>query len=127
MTESEFMANRNFRDRVFNLENGLVLITGQIVIAADASVSSVVGKGFTAAKTATGAYTITLNDVYASFLSGEATLLAATAVDLVPQFVSEAVASTKLVVIKTLAAATATDPSAVCRILFSLKLKNSSV
>jgi len=121
------MANRNYRDRIWNMENGLVMITGQIVIAADASVSSVVGKGFTAAKTATGAYTITLADPFTSFMSGQASLLAATAVDLVPQFVSETVASTKLVVIKTLTGATATDPAAVCRILFSLKLKNSGV
>lgn len=120
-------ANKNFRDRVWNLENGLVMITGQIVIAADASVSSVVGKGFSAAKTATGAYTITLQDSYVSLISAQASFLAATAVDLVPQFVSETVSSTKLVVIKTLAAAVATDPAAVCRIMFSLKLKNSSV
>lgn len=122
------MASRNFKEKILNLETGFVLLAGKIAIASDASVSSTTGQGFTVAKTGTGAYTITLSDAYTSVISLSANVLAATAVDLVPQFVSaDPTSAAKTVVIKLLAAATATNPSAACELHFQLMLKNSSV
>ncbi len=121
------MANRNFKEKVLNLENGLVVLAGNVAINASAAVTATVGKGFAVTKTNTGEYTVTLSDVYTSLLSAQVTVKAATAVDLVAQVVSYDVTSAKTVVIKVLAAAVATNPSAACEIHIALYLKNSSV
>lgn len=121
------MANRMFKPLHGHFNSGVALIDGYVDIAADASVSSSAVDGATVTKTGTGQYTVTLADTYNELLACNLTVQAATAVDLVPQVVSQDVSSAKTIVFKLLAAATATDPSAVCRVYVSLKLKNSSV
>lgn len=120
------MANRNFNS-VQALSKKVVELGGIISIAADASVSGETILGASVAKTGTGQYTITLEDSYPELLACNLTLAAATAVNLVPQIVSADVVSAKTIVFKLLAVATATDPSAVCKVHVSLKLKNSGV
>lgn len=104
----------------------LVSIHGSFAIAADATVSSTNMKGATVARTGVGEYTITFSEKYPSYKSFSAQLLAATAVDLVPQIVSTSVSS-KTVVINLNAGATPTDPSAVCTVYFEGLLSNSTV
>lgn len=123
------MAGRIFRKPEGLLESRVVFLMGSIPIGSDASVTTATTiAGATVTKTATGAYTITFADPYASALCCVATLQAATAVDLVPQVVSfDPTNTTKTVVIKLLAGATATDPSAACRLNVFIALKNSEV
>lgn len=110
-----------------SLDRGLVMMAGKVEIAADASVSSDSIIGASVAKTATGVYTITLEDKYTALMSANVTFKAATAVNLVPQVVSDDVVSAKTVVVRLHASGTATDPSAVCTLNVCLILKNSSV
>lgn len=122
------MANRLLRQSKGTMDIGVVDIQGVISIAADASVSSAPIKGVASvARTAAGAYRITLSDSYSSLLACHLQVFAATAVDLVPQLVSETVSSTKIINFKLLTGATATDPAAVCKVHVILKLKDSSV
>lgn len=60
------------------------------------------------ARTGTGTYTITVDNPYKKFIGADFTVLAATAVDIVPQLVSQ-VGSTGVITFKTLAGASATD------------------
>jgi hypothetical protein len=76
---------------------------------------------------AAGTFNITLSDIYPKLIHASYSLQAATAVDLVPQQKSEAVASTKIVVVRNLAAATPTNVSAAARLYMKLLLNNSSV
>jgi hypothetical protein len=121
------MADRNFCKEIGSLERGMVFMSGVLAIASDASVTSESLLGASVAKTGTGEYTITLEDSYVSLLSCNLTLEAATAVDLVPQIKSVDVVSAKTIVIRLLAVATATNPSAACKLHIALKLKNSTV
>lgn len=121
------MANRLFRKDYNSFEIFPVHVYGKVSIAADATVSSDTLKNASVARTAAGTYTITLADAYPSLLSCNLTVLAATAVDLVPQIVSASVASSKTIVFKLLAAAVATDPSAACEVHVHIVLKNASV
>lgn len=120
------MANRNF-DVMQALEKGVKVIAGSISIGSNAAVSSETIMGASVAKTGTGAYTITLEDAYPALLSCNLTVMAATAVDLVPQIVSADVVSAKTIVFKLLTGATATDPSAACKVQVMIVLKNSTV
>lgn len=90
-------------------------------------VASCTIKGASAERTGVGEYTITLDDAYAALVCANANLMASTAVDLVPQFKSEDVASGKTVVVRTLAGATATEVAAACSLHVSLFLRNSSI
>lgn len=90
-------------------------------------VSSSSINGASAAQTGVGTYTITLADSYNALISAGFQVQAATAVDLVPQMVSQTVGSTNLIVVKLLAGATATDPSAALTLYCDLFLRNSSV
>lgn len=119
------MANKRWYQFLFSKTPMLVSIHGSISIAADASIISTNIKGATAAKTGTGEYTITLSEKYPSFKSFSVQLLAATAVDLVPQVLSATV-STGVIVININAGATPTNPSATCTLYFEGLLSNSS-
>lgn len=77
--------------------------------------------------TGVGEYTFTLSDKYSALESVDFTLLAATAVDLVPQVKSVDVTSAKTIVVRLLAAATPTDVSAAAVLYMALRLRNSSV
>lgn len=113
------------------LETEVVAIMGIINIAADATVSSVEGKGFTAAYSATGVYTITLADKWSAIRGVNVSLEAATLVDLQPQIVSHS-ASSKSVVIKTgnydaEGAYAAAAPAAVCALHVTIWVRNSAI
>ena len=121
------MANRNF-SKVQGLNKEIKLIAGSFSIAASGGAATkVTGLGYTVAKSATGTYTITLADAYNACLAATATTQAATAVNLVSQVTSVDVVTAKTVVIKLLAGATATEPSAVTVVNFVLVLQNSSL
>ncbi len=121
------MANRFMQQFYYSFVHKLTGIKGYVDIAADASVSASSIQGAVVTKTGTGQYTITLVDSYNAIVGAHLQVQAATAVDLVPQVVSQTVDTTKLVVFKLLTGATATDPSAVCRVYINLELRNSSV
>lgn len=97
-------------------------LTGGIDGVASSSI-----KGATAAQTGVGEITITLSDSYNALMSCNFMLLAATAVDLVPQIKSVDVVSAKTIVVRLLAGSTATDPSAACTLYMDALLRNSSV
>lgn len=100
-----------------------VFLTGGIDGVASSSmngVSSVVQSGV-------GTYTITLEEKYNAFLGAQFQVLAASAVDLVPQLVSADVTSAKTIVFKLLAGATPTDPSAALTVYPLILVRNSSV
>lgn len=121
------MANRNF-STVQALNRSVKIIAGSFSIAASGGAATKLqGRGWSVAKSATGVYTITLEDSYTALLSACASVKAATAVDLVAQIKSHDVSSAKTVVIDLNAAATPTEPSAVTEIHFVLMLRNSSV
>jgi len=122
------MANRYFQQFANWLIRKPTYLIGTVNIAADASVSSFNIPGVASVEnTATGTYTITLEDTYYEFIRAHFTLQAATAVDLVPQIVSTNVTSTKEIVVKLLTGATATDPAAVCVLHVDICAKNTSV
>lgn len=121
------MANRYFQQFVAVPQHGLVMLSGSVSIAADASVSASSFPFGTITKTGTGAYTLTLADKYSSVVSIQATLEAAVAVDLVPQVTSADVSSAKTVVFSLNTGATPTNPSAVCKLHILLLVKNSSI
>ena len=103
-----------------------ITVSFRVNIGATGAVTSVAGTGVASVvRTSAGLYTITLNETYPSLLSANATLLAPVAVDLVPQFVSEAVASTKIIVLRTVAAAVLTDPANGASLLVNLVLRNT--
>lgn len=122
------MANRNLAPLKGTLERGVVVLAGILDIHSDATVLSTsffAGGAFT--KTGTGEYTLTLEDKFTELLACSLTLEAATPVDLVPQIDNTDVSSAKTIVFNTLAAATATNASAVCKVHVVLYLRDSSV
>lgn len=122
------MANRNF-SKVQALNHEVKLIAGSFSIAASGGAATkVTGLGYSVAKSATGEYTITLQDRYPALISAVATTQAATAVDLVAQIDTVDVDSaTPTVIINLNAGATPTEPSAVTVVNFVLVLQNSSL
>lgn len=120
------MANRLFK-RPRALDEEIVILCGKVSINSSAAVTSVTARGFTVVKNGTGTYDITLEDVYPKLMSADVQVMAATAVDLVPQIVSETVSTTKIIKVKLLAGSTATDPAAALTLFIDLKLKNSTV
>lgn len=122
------MANRNFAPLQGTLERGVVILSGILDIHSDASVlSTSFFAGGSFAKTGTGEYTLTLTDKYSELLACSLTVEAATPVDLVPQIDNTDVSSAKTIVFNLNAGASATNPSAVCKVHVMLILKNSSV
>ena len=67
------MANRNFRNTSFQLEQDVVRLYGRCAIGAAGAVSAIQGTGVStiAKESATGAYSITLEDKYNKFLKGD--------------------------------------------------------
>lgn len=121
------MANRNFFP-FQALEVQGRLIAGQFSIAASGGAATkTIGRGWSVAKSGTGEYTITLEDSYPALISADATVQAATAVNLNAQIKSADVVTTKTIVINLLAGATPTEPSAVTVVHFKAFLSNSTV
>ena len=97
---------------------------------ANGTFSIVEGPGVsTLTRSGTGEYTITLADKWTALHGAKLQVLAATAIDLVPQIKSEDVAGAKTVVFNMLAAATPTDTAnGVTQDVFvELQLKNTSL
>jgi len=104
------------------------IVAGAFSIAASGGTPTVLqGQGWTVAKTITGVYTITFADAYVALLSGQLTVAAAVAVNLVAQIKSYDVVTTKTLVIDLNAVATPTEPAAVTEVHFVLFLRNSTV
>lgn len=128
------MANLGFNE-VQGRTKEVKLITARLRILgnttpANGTFSVVVGDGITSlTRTGTGKYRITLTAPYISMVGGNITMLAATAIDLVPQFVAEDVAgATPYVDFQMCAGATPTDTAnGVTQDVFVvLALKNTS-
>jgi len=122
------MASRAF-NRTQALNKEVKIIAGHFTIAASGGAATkVAGLGWSVAKSATGEYTVTLEDKYPTLISATATVEAATPVDLVAQLDSHDVsAATPIVVFNLNAAATPTEPAAVTDVHFTLILQNSTV
>lgn len=111
------------------LNKQVKIIAGSFSIAASGGAATkTAGLGWSVAKSATGEYTITLEDSYPALISATATTEAATPVDLVAQIDNHNVsAATPTVVLNLNAGATPTEPSAVTSVHFILVLQNSTV
>ena len=122
------MANRSFQ-KVQSINMDTKIIAGSFSIAASGGAATKVsGLGYSVAKSATGEYTITLQNRYPALISAVATVQAATAVDLVAQIDNHDVNSaTPVVVLNLNAGATPTEPSSVTVVNFVLILTNSSL
>lgn len=123
------MANRRFEQFQYSLVKKATYLVGKAVYNATSDtftiseapgVSSITVNG-------NGDYSMLLADKYAALLMAKFTIQKASAADLVPQMVSETVATTKLVNFKALAGATATEPATGDVLYFELVLRNSSV
>jgi len=121
------MANKYLQQFFYSRTKKLCAIHGQILIAADASVTSTTIIGATVTKTGTGEYTIVLDSSYQALMSLQASLSAAVAVDLVAQFGAADVVTARTIVVRLNTGATPTNPSAVCRINVAILLRDSSV
>jgi len=122
------MANRTFNPPRA-LEKELVTLVGKVAIGSDAAVGAKVGRGFSIAKTATGEYTVTLQDKYMQLLGASFSVEGSGTIVTVPELKSEAVASSGSLIIKTVTRSTgATADTAVAFTLrIALHLRNSSV
>jgi hypothetical protein len=69
------MASRNFQNTQFTMTTGVVSLFGSFDIGAAGVVANPVGNGLAIAKTATGRYTITLEDRYNRFLGCNASIV----------------------------------------------------
>lgn len=120
------MANRSFYNEQRSYARELILVPFTISINASNAVTSVeVGAGAThvsAARTAAGTYDLTFVDSFPKLVSATAIVEAATAVDRTIQ-ISSVNLTTKVVQLRELAAATATDVGAAhkihCMFVFS--------
>jgi hypothetical protein len=122
------MANRTFNPPRA-LEKELVTLVGKVAIGADAAVGTKVGRGFSVAKTATGEYTVTLQDKYAELLGASFSVEGSGTIVVLPELKSEAVAASGSLIVKTTTKSTgATADTAVAFTLrITLHLRNSSV
>lgn len=77
-------------------------------------------------RTGVGEYTIVFNDLYVKFMGASFTLLAASAVDLVPQ-IKSFTPSTKTLVVRLLSAGTPTEVAAAATLYFEANFRDSSV
>ena len=93
------------------------------------SSSSVLGAGFTVARSGVGEYTITLNDSWVAVDSATATLQMAAATDLLLQWGAIDVVTAKTLVLRAQAGATPTEiaANAANRVHFELVLRNTTV
>lgn len=121
------MANRTFNPPRA-LEKELITIVGRIPLSAAAAVGTKVGRGYTVAKTATGEYTVTLQDNYMALIGFSFTVIGTGTIVTVPELKSESV-TTGSFVIKTVTRSTgATADTAVAfDLCFTAHLRNSSV
>lgn len=122
------MTSRIWKSNVKAFDNEVKMLAGLITIDSDGYVTSDTITGATASRTDATTYTITLDDAFSSLLHVGLSVIAATAVDLVPQVKSQDLsASSKTVVFRLLAGASPTAPSAALKVSVLLIVKDSSV
>lgn len=78
-------------------------------------------------QTGVGEITVTLTDLFNAATFIKAMIVSATAQDLIPQVKSETVGSTKIIVIRLLTGATATDPTSDCQLYLMDWMRNTGV
>lgn len=121
------MANRTFNPPRA-LEKELITIAGRIPLSAAAAVGTKVGRGYTVAKTATGEYTVTLQDNYMALIGFSFTVIGTGTIVTVPELKSESV-TTGSFIIKTVTRSTGVtaDTAVAFDLCFTAHLRNSSV
>lgn len=124
------MADRTFNLAHFTLENQVVHLYALLTIGSAGAVTLTRGKGISAAAhTATGRYTLTLQDKFARLLYGNPQVLRATGtIDMKLKLNAETVASTKTVEIGVTKSSDGTvlDPSSGDLIYVKLELGNTA-
>lgn len=127
------MANRSWRELSGALDQGIVLIQGSFAPNGASAVSSASnsGAGWSVAHSATGQFTVTLQDQYVAMVSADASLQLASPDDKMLQFGAIDVTSAGTIVINVwdISSAGLADIAANAgnRIHFSLRLRNSTV
>lgn len=117
-------ATRKFAHwKSFQFNRNVLTIEGSVDISAAAAVTSSNVLGGTWTKQGTGVYRLTLERAYQDLHSLQVSFQSDTDVDLVAQIDSSDVTSNKYIDVKLLAAGTATDPSAACKLWISLRVK----
>lgn len=120
------MANRLLSD-AYALDKSVVTLAGPCTVGiASAGVTANNILGATLSRTATGAFTITFDDVWPELLYADVKILKATAQDLTVQFVALSLSS-KTLTFKTLTGATATDMLEAGTFFIKLVFKNSTI
>lgn len=116
-------------DELQSLGREIKIVTGSFAPQNTGVPATLLGIGWTVARTGTGTYTITLNDVYASLIAGVATFQAATAFDRFCQLGTVDLAAKTIVVRVWDVSATAVADTTIAndgRVNFTLFLKNSN-
>lgn len=128
------MANRYFDQFALSLEKQKVLLFSKATIGAAGAptLDAANSKGIASmVRNSAGNYTITLQDTYNRLLGAHIVLIVGSGTPAAPLsfIVSEAVATTKAIVVQFTAVdgTTATDPASGEQVRISLQLKNSSV
>jgi hypothetical protein len=117
------MASRNY-NRVQALNKELKIIAGRV----DDADAKKAGLGWSAAKSGTGVYTITLEDAYSALIAVNANIQSTAGTDdYVVSILSHDVSSAKTIVLHVAVAGTLTDLGSGDEIHFSAFLQNSSV
>lgn len=122
------MANRTFNPPRA-LEKELITLVGKIPLNSSAAVGTKVGRGFSVAKTATGEYTVTLQDKYTALIGIAFAVSGSGTIVTVPELKSEAVAASRSFIIKTVTRSTGAtaDTGVAFDLYFVAHLRNSSV
>lgn len=120
------MASRNFH-RAQALEPEVKSLFATVTIGASGAVTSTVSAGVaTVAKSATGRYTVTLQDKYVRLLHVSVVHINATTEDLQWHVTAEDVANAKTIGLVAHDAATDTDPASGTKLLIKIDLKNTT-
>lgn len=123
------MANRSY-SRTQALSKEIKFLYAKATIGASGAVTMSAADSIgiaSIAKSADGRYTVTLQDKYMKLAAFDVAILSASPQDLVPQLVSESVASAKTIVFRTNAVGVETNPSSGTVLFIRIDVKNSSV
>jgi len=127
------MSNRLYKQFGASPDSGMVSLHGYVTIGATGAVSAYKGLGIsTVVRTATGVYTVTMEDAFPAFLGANA-IVVYNGVPVVASVAMKQAPTTdpgplKSVVLHTLDfAGAAVNPDSGSRIYFEIKMRNSSV
>ena len=127
------MANRTFQQFTLSLVPALVVLTGKVAIGASGAPTLTTGQlngVASVTRTGTGAYTLTLQDIYTDYLFIDIKELLVTTADIAVVINSIDVTNTKQITFTTVDYATGqtpTDPLSGSVLSFLITLANSSV